>query len=56
MSFPACSSSHEASEEPGWVMMGINQLGRMIVLIGKFYVCSADLGSNPFMELRVITE
>ena len=54
LSFPA--SSHGASEEPGLVMMGINQLGGMIVQIGKFYLCSADLSSNPFMDLRVIIE
>ena len=56
LSFPTSSSSHRASEEPGLVMMGINQLGGMIVQIGKFYLCSADLSSNPFMDLRVIIE
>ena len=41
LSFPACSSSHGVSQESVLVVMGLNQLGGMIVQIGKFYLCSA---------------
>ena len=55
LSFQACSFSHGVSQDSGTVLVMMITRGEGGGgMNGQSFISSADLDSNPFMELRVI--